>query len=60
MMFLGQGSNPCHISDNTESLTAVPPGNSKANLKNFYYFFFIWLHPWPTEVPEPGIKPKPL
>ena len=26
--FLGQGSNPCHHSDNTRSLITRPPGNS--------------------------------
>ena len=39
--FPGQGANPSHSSDNTESLTARPPGNSHTKLFKKIYFFHI-------------------
>ena len=42
-MFLGQGSNLSHSSDNAESLTARPPENSQFNLLTFCFVLFFIL-----------------
>ena len=61
--FPGQGSNPCHRSNNTESLISRPPGNSMAIVFFLKKFFFSCTQDsldWKPQIPIWAQVPFPL
>ena len=53
--FPGQGSNPCHVSEqnhSSDNIGSLPHGTARGLLQIIFFVCFLRPHPWHVEVPR--------